>query len=450
MVHKGFLSFGGNEIVNNSRSKMYLDKAGCAASWIIGRPADGIADALGESRYNEDDTADAPWFDPDVPDLAARFYGVYALSIDGLDDSTTSAQMVESVTKGGRLGRSRKATRPVRVRAVLSARGQDALEYGKLWLDAVLDGHNCSQHGLVCGVGDAEFFAAAPPMRALPDSGQTDEEYQAEVNPLRRFLHGVGTTSGAIVTRTFNENGLFGCFVEFTLGAEDPSIYGVTRTIEVNPTVPYVVQDEAYNLVTHPSAALAGSTVAVATNYSQNPSVEVDASNWGYSAPSAPTRAAITGGRTTELAAEGVASYRARLLADGVTPTTSGLTAGVYVEHAIDLAGVPKNRFDARVWGAIIVAGGTAAITAMNAQVQWLNASNVQVGATIPLGGEVPAGNRGGYNFSASVAPAASDAPSITKAKIRIWFAFTYTASATPSLNADVRMYGDAAVFAIQ
>lgn len=165
MAHQGYLSYGGSEIVNNARAKGYVTSAGCSVQWVVGNVCEGLADALGDEPYTLAQIEDAPWYDSDIPDLSSRFFGVYALKIEGLDDSTESATMIEGITSGGRLGRSRAASRSVRVRVALSAQGEDALDYGKTWLRAVVAGHNCSQHGASCGVGDAEFFAAGPPAR---------------------------------------------------------------------------------------------------------------------------------------------------------------------------------------------------------------------------------------------------------------------------------------------
>lgn len=166
MAYQGYLSLGGNEVVNNSRAKGYVATADCAAPWLVGPSCDGLAAALGDSEYTYGEIRSAPWYDPDIDDISTRFLGVYAVSIEGLNDSTKTASMTEGIADGGRLGRSRRTSRSVRVRAVLSARGQDALEYGKSWLDSVLDGRACSDSaGLACGVGDVQFFSTCPPER---------------------------------------------------------------------------------------------------------------------------------------------------------------------------------------------------------------------------------------------------------------------------------------------
>lgn len=166
MVYKGYLAYNGIEIGNNARAKGYASTADCGINWIVGDVCAGLESALSDQPYTHQNIDQAPWYDPDLPDLSSRFYGVYLIEVQGIDDSTRTATMVEGITSGGRIGRSRRAARPIRVRAVLSARGADALEYGKTWLDSVLSGHNCSTGGSGCGVAEADYFVSCPPARA--------------------------------------------------------------------------------------------------------------------------------------------------------------------------------------------------------------------------------------------------------------------------------------------
>ena len=68
--------------------------------------------------------------------------------------------------------------------------------------------------------------------------------------------------------------------VEFTLYAGKPWFYGETQRLERSTTPAVVVQDTPFNLAIAPSAEVAGAAVVAATNYSTNPSVEVDAADW--------------------------------------------------------------------------------------------------------------------------------------------------------------------------
>lgn len=85
--------------------------------------------------------------------------------MEGLNDSTRTAAVTESITDGGVVGQVRHATRQVRVRALLSALGEDALESGLSWLKAALDPDYCGTHGNSCGGADSCFFTACPPTK---------------------------------------------------------------------------------------------------------------------------------------------------------------------------------------------------------------------------------------------------------------------------------------------
>lgn len=275
---------------------------------------------------------------------------------------------------------------------------------------------------------------------------ETDEEYLPKVEPLRRIIRGVGTLSGSVVTQEFNRKDAFGQIVEFTLGAEDPGVYGLTKSITLQPTTPYLVQDEAYNLVPRPSAEAAGSNIVIARNYSKNPSVEVDATDWSFRyASSAPGNATVTSGRTTELAAEGSASYRVRVLADGGSPENTGLSSAIYVQHTIDITGLAENRFFVSVWAAGIVAAGIASFGQLGASVRYFDAANnlLFVGGFAP---DAPSSEYAGHVFTGG-----TTAPeNAVKAVLEVYFQATFTRSPDPARNADVRMYVDAVVFAIQ
>lgn len=184
MAEKGFLALGGNEIVNNSRAKAYAEGAGC--TWeLLGEACAGIADAVGDPAYSYANITEAPWYDPDLPDLSSRFLGVWCLAIEGIDESTYVRGMTERTAAGGRMQRGRKTSRSVRVRVALQAIGDDALEYGRSWLNAVLEPGACGQHGDQCGSADLAFFGSCPPARGtVPDySPWVDAELNVATSP---------------------------------------------------------------------------------------------------------------------------------------------------------------------------------------------------------------------------------------------------------------------------
>lgn len=165
MPFDGYFTFGGNEIVNNERAAGYSRSAVCPLPRLRSVCA-SLPDALGDGSYNARQMESAPWYDAAVPE-SSRFYGLYALEVKDMNTSTRSVALAEGITDGGVLGRSRKGPKAVRVRAMLVADGQDALEYGHGWLNSALDPGACGQHGTGCGTTDLRFFNACPPARGV-------------------------------------------------------------------------------------------------------------------------------------------------------------------------------------------------------------------------------------------------------------------------------------------
>lgn len=165
MAFDGYFSFGGNEIVNNERAAGYSRSAECPLPQLRSS-CDAIPDVLGDGGYNAQQMESAPWFDSAVPE-SSRFYGLYALEVKDMNTSTRSVALAEGIDDGGVLGRARKGPKAVRVKAMLVAQGQDALEYGHAWLNSALDPNACGQHGAGCGTSDIRFFSSCPPSRAM-------------------------------------------------------------------------------------------------------------------------------------------------------------------------------------------------------------------------------------------------------------------------------------------
>ena len=161
-----YLCVGGLEVGNNARARGYAESADCPVGWFVGDQCETLADALGDAgKYTLGQIADAPWYDPD-DEATTRFYGYYVTSLGEVSSSTRQGSFTEGILPGGVPGRSRHAGRTFRVRAWLTANGQDALEAGQSWLDAALEANNCSTHpGGSCGATDATFFTACPPAR---------------------------------------------------------------------------------------------------------------------------------------------------------------------------------------------------------------------------------------------------------------------------------------------
>lgn len=176
MVYEGYLSFGGNEIVNSPRAYGLQLTAPCDSGWLRDPGCESLQEILGDTIYTHDNISSAPWYDPSFPE-SARFYGVYGLGFYGLKDSTRQVQVTEGLASGGVVGSSRKGVLPLRVRASLLAEGDDAMEYGRSWLEAALSPGACGQHGEECGTADVQFFSTCPPGRAIVKGFSDWREY---------------------------------------------------------------------------------------------------------------------------------------------------------------------------------------------------------------------------------------------------------------------------------
>ena len=165
MVFEGFLRLGDKEVLNSARAVGYTTTAQPPITWLQCTPCPGIIDVLGDDEYTYGNIEDAPWYDAE-DESTHRFLGIHALSIEGLPDSTRDAKTSESIMDGGVVGRVRKGTRRMRVRAMLSANGEDALETGFNWLSSALSPDTCGTHGDTCGAADMQFFSACPPAQA--------------------------------------------------------------------------------------------------------------------------------------------------------------------------------------------------------------------------------------------------------------------------------------------
>lgn len=189
----GYLCVGGTEVGNNARARGYAESADCPVGWFVDDQCEGLADALGDAPYTLAGIADAPWFDP-TDESTHRFYGAYITSLGEVSSSSRVATVTEGILDGGVPGRSRHAGKSFRVRAWLTAAGQDALEAGHSWLNSALEATDCGTHsGGSCGASDITFFTACPPgRRILPDFGAwTQRAENLFTNP--SFEAGSGT-----------------------------------------------------------------------------------------------------------------------------------------------------------------------------------------------------------------------------------------------------------------
>lgn len=174
-MFQGYLRLGSVELANAARTEAYVRNIlpgfplrGCQG-------CDELARALGES-YNSPLLDRAPWIDP-TNTSTYDFYGFYPVSIEGLDDSTVSATVTESLGAGGYINSPRAGTREVRVRGVLVAGTDLGLRAGMVWLNEALTANPCEDGN--CAGRQMSFYAGCPQFEAcygyeeFGDSGVT-------------------------------------------------------------------------------------------------------------------------------------------------------------------------------------------------------------------------------------------------------------------------------------
>jgi hypothetical protein len=210
------------------------------------------------------------------------------------------------------------------------------------------------------------------------------------VEKLIRNLHTVTCVSGPIIEQTLHRQEAWGYIVEFVLVAANPFVYGVTRPIDLPPSASTIIQDSLFNLVPYPSAELEGAEVVVSTNYSRNPSVELDAVDWVKSSGGSVVAAQATGGRFIGVSAVGSASYRVHF-----APTATSATAGTITATNTTATFSPTvagQRMSVSAWASAIKESGTAVVSKAEVFVSFRDAGNVLLGTEV-LVGTVPVVN---------------------------------------------------------
>lgn len=215
MFH-GYLAIGDNEIGNNARAAGYQRTSDCPILWIRKEgDCESLAEALFDAPYVYDSIDQAPWYDPDDPDTTSRFLGGYIVSISGLSDSTITVHSNEKLTAGSVVTGSRHASREVRVRMFLTARGMDAMEVGMTWLSNALTARDCGTHGAACGMADLQFFVSCPPERGsdLVLSDWAGPIVNRAVNP--SFESDVAIPPGAERSNEWSVRGGYSLFIPY-------------------------------------------------------------------------------------------------------------------------------------------------------------------------------------------------------------------------------------------
>lgn len=139
MAWEGYFEYAGSEVINVARTEAYARDA----RWF--RPQfenESLPLILGDGGYRSPLMDDAPWTDPDIEE-SYDFLGLYPLSVEGLENSTRTSTVVESLGDGGLPGRVRHGTKAVVFNCLILATSEAGADYGMMWLRRILLGGPC-------------------------------------------------------------------------------------------------------------------------------------------------------------------------------------------------------------------------------------------------------------------------------------------------------------------
>lgn len=154
--------FGCFDFANNARTKAYVNWAKCTPrgeaqpnqfypnaapklNWICMCPEDGDV-----SIYNDPETDNVCWFDPDVPE-SKDFLGVILTDVRGLRSSAYSREVSEAIGGGSILGRPKRLGKSFTFEAIIISTSEAGLDYGMEWLRrAFEDEGSCPKADRLC------------------------------------------------------------------------------------------------------------------------------------------------------------------------------------------------------------------------------------------------------------------------------------------------------------
>jgi len=239
MAWAGYYEFGGVEIINATRTEKYAKNAGLGWFTPVYKAAD-IEQIMGD-QYDSPMQDDAPWTDPDVLD-SYDFYGAYPLSVQGVEDSTTTGDVIESTLDGGIVGSVRRSTRTMVFQVVLVGGSECATEYGMRWLKSALSPGPCaSKDAARCEGLDLCYFSCEPCI----DWNNCDDPTYCRQKYQRSLLNTACLTGPTVQSKTTTSSGGEAWVVGFTIVAGNPYEYGMEQPLIagfMNPRVdiPYV------------------------------------------------------------------------------------------------------------------------------------------------------------------------------------------------------------------
>jgi hypothetical protein len=226
-----YLSFGGNECINSARVRAYSTALGITSVTCV--HCEHLEQALDEGPYTSPDLDDAPWWDPTVVE-SKDFAGVLGLEFTGLDTPVNTREVITLAQDGAALNQLRRKPREIVVRAMLFARTDCALSYGRTWLAAAVRGGACT---LGCSGDELCYLACCPGCGDPPEDGSPDPCG----DPEWRTLFNVGILAGPNAGAVSQVTGGYLQEVDFSFTAGNPFIYRKASLVTSGPTTGQVI-----------------------------------------------------------------------------------------------------------------------------------------------------------------------------------------------------------------
>lgn len=163
-MDENYLAFGGTEVINTERLQAYVDNGLVPiGTTVTAHPTcTGIQELLPGQQvpYRTPLLDQPPWYDAEDPDTW-DFAGVLPLDITGLDGTTATVGIAESLNGGGVAGARIRGPRTVAVSALLVGRTTASVQAGLRWLTTALlrtcvDDDTCGSGAMLQG------FTACP------------------------------------------------------------------------------------------------------------------------------------------------------------------------------------------------------------------------------------------------------------------------------------------------
>lgn len=199
-MYNGWLEYAGVEILNVARTRKYVENFLPRLNVVC--PVTGLQAARGHANYVSPAADNAPWYKASRP-ATGRFYGLFPGELEGADDSSRTATVIELAGAGAVHGKPRYGSREVKMTALALAGDDEAMSEGLAWLKDALSSGECAT---TAGCSDNEMRMYSN----LPTDGLLDNhmlrsfirvEVLDNVKVVKEYNTGTGLTGIVVAKR---------------------------------------------------------------------------------------------------------------------------------------------------------------------------------------------------------------------------------------------------------